>query len=99
MRSLAVATSRTMEAVKEFPMNRVNAARTIQHALLIITLIAVAHTVRPFSVRGVTRHLFRTTQSLSLFLPGAAVCTLEQADYVATILDGSFRGIGSSTEP
>jgi len=80
-------------------MNRINAVRIIQRALLALTLVAVAHAARPFSVRGVTRHLFRTTQSLSLFLPGAATCTLEQADYVATILDGSFRGVGSPTEP
>jgi hypothetical protein len=80
-------------------MNRKNAARTIQRALLIIALIAVAHAVRPFTARNMTRHLVRATQSFSFVLPGAALSTVEQADYLAAILDGSFSGDQWPTQP
>lgn len=72
-------------------MNRIKTVQTFQRVLFVIALVAVAHTVRPFTARDVTRHLFRTTQSFSFILPGGAVRTMEQADYLAAVLDGSFR--------
>ncbi len=72
-------------------MNRIITAKIIQRVLFVIVLLAVAHTARPFTVRDVTRHLFRTTQSLSFVLPGVAVCTMERADYLASIFDGGLQ--------
>ncbi|HWQ33796.1 MAG TPA: hypothetical protein VNQ79_13180 [Blastocatellia bacterium] len=72
-------------------MNRIKTVQTFQRVLFVIALVAIAHTVRPFTARDVTRHLFRTTQSFSFILPGGAVRTMEQADYLAAVLDGSFR--------
>ena len=72
-------------------MNRIITAKIIQRVLFVMVLMAVAHTIRPFTVRDMTRHLFRATQSLSFVLPGAAVCTMERADYLASVFDGSFR--------
>lgn len=83
-------------------MNRINPKGTIQRVLVIIALVVVAHAVRPFTVRDVTRQMFRTTQSFSFVLPGVAVCTMEQADYLAAVLGGGFgdpTGISGQMRP
>jgi hypothetical protein len=80
-------------------MNRIKTIQTFQRVLFVIALVAIAHTVRPFTARDVTRHLFRATQSLSFVLPGGAVRTMEQADYLAAVLDGSFRDDNLQGQP
>jgi hypothetical protein len=64
----------------------------IQRAVLVLMLLVVAHSIRPITVSRVSRHLLRSAQMLSFILPGQAVSSLYQADYLAMILDtGSDR--------
>jgi|GEM_PF-6679641 len=67
------------------------AGKAIQRALLIITLIVTAHVLKPFSIRSMTKHLLHSANSFSLVLPDSALGSLEKADYLARVLDGSFH--------
>jgi hypothetical protein len=67
------------------------ASKAIQRTLLVLALIVTAHLVKPFSVRNVASHLLRSANSFSFMLPGSAVGSLEQANYLAMILDNGFQ--------
>src|SRR5438128_1891975 len=69
------------------------ASKAIQRTLLVIVLIVTAHVLKPFSIRSMTKHLLRSANSFSFILPDGALCTLEQADYLARVLDGSFERV------
>lgn len=67
------------------------ASKAIQRTLLIVILIVTAHALKPFSVRSLTRHLLRSANSFSFMLPSSALCSLERADYLARVLDGTLH--------
>ncbi|MFN0123639.1 MAG: hypothetical protein ACKV2V_24320 [Blastocatellia bacterium] len=74
-------------------MNRLYTGKFAQRTLFVMALLLIAHAARPFTARDVVRQLFRTAQAYSFVLPGAAVCTIERADYLAAVLDGDFQGL------
>lgn len=67
------------------------ASKAIQRTLLIVALMATAHLLKPFSFRNVTTHLIHSATSFSFILPDSAAGSLEQANYLATVLDNGFR--------
>jgi hypothetical protein len=67
------------------------ASKAIQRTLLVVALIVTAHALKPFSVGSVAYHLLRSANSFSFLLPDSALSSLEQADYLAAVLDSSLR--------
>jgi hypothetical protein len=67
------------------------ASKAIQRALLVVALIATAHLLKPFSARSVATHLLQSANSFSFILPQSAAGSLEQANYLAAMLDNGLR--------
>jgi len=68
--------------------------RAVLQIALLVTLVATANAIKPFSPGNVMLHTLGTARSFSFVLPSAAVERLEQANYLAQaygkgLLDGS----------
>ena len=67
------------------------ASQAIQRMLVIALLLAAAHLVKPFSIQSVTTHFIHSANSFAFILPESAADSLQQANYLATMLDRSMK--------
>jgi hypothetical protein len=65
--------------------------KAVQRMLLVALLLAVAHAVKPFSLRNVVFHVARSAASFSFVLPGSVRGGLEEANHLALTLGRGWR--------
>jgi hypothetical protein len=82
--SAAAAAFKTMELIM--------LGTIVIRTLLVIALICMAHTIKPFSVKSVSQHLLYSTRSFAFVLPEQTRASFDNASYLALSLsDSLFR--------
>lgn len=74
-------------------------SKVVQRMLLIALLLAVAHAVKPFSLRNVAFHFVHSVTSFSFVLPGALRGGVEDANRLALALEHGWRPFETRREP
>jgi hypothetical protein len=74
-------------------------SKVIQRVLLIALLLAVAHAIKPFSLRNVTFHLVHSAPSFAFALPGSMRGDVSSANHLASALERGWRLYETRREP
>jgi hypothetical protein len=74
-------------------------SKTLQRMLLVVLLLAVAHAIKPFSLRNLTLHALHSAPSFSFVLPGSLRGGVEDANRLALALGRGWHLFETRREP
>jgi hypothetical protein len=74
-------------------------SKTLQRTLLVVLLLAVAHAIKPFSLRNLTLQALHSAPSFSFVLPGSLRGGVEDANRLALALGRGWHLFETRREP